>query len=59
RLLTLAAKYQFEYILTVSEPRLNLEIVFAKPDNMFVVYRARRMSQGLSHHGQPSNRNSP
>jgi len=55
RLLTLAAKYQFEYIVTVSEPRLNLEIVFSKPDNMFVVYRVRR----APHDGQPSNRSSP
>lgn len=55
RLLTLAAKYQFEYIVTVSEPRLTLEVVFSKPDNMFVVYRTRRASIA----GQPSNRNSP
>lgn len=55
RLLTLAAKYQFEYIVTVSEPKLNLEIAFSKPDNMFVVYRARRPSGD----SQLSNRNNP
>ncbi|MGQ9505016.1 MAG: DUF6798 domain-containing protein [Thermogutta sp.] len=55
RLLTQAAKYRFEYIVTVSEPRLDLEIVFSRPDNMFAVYRARRPAKA----GQPSNRSSP
>ena len=42
RVLSLAAKYQIDYILTVSDRPLQLEVVFSRPGNVFVVYRPVR-----------------
>lgn len=48
RVLSLAAKYQIDYILTVNDRPLRLEVVFSRPGNVFVVYRPKRATHANS-----------